>query len=354
MDQNKPNSDAPEAVELKSADAKALTDISGQAVDPKNIHDIVPNKPLTPKGTLHLSFRATMIGLAVAVVLILTNVVVIYYVIKSKPKTQPQSTYGVTDLSVEEINKLGGKTATIGQSFGTLVVTPNATFNGTVQINKDTTIGGKLGVVGSTTLAGLTAASTSLADLNVAGNTNLNAATLKSNLSVSGATQMQGGATVGNLLTVGGTLNVIGNASVSGSLTASNISFKSATLNGPITINGHYISGGTGPGISYNTSTLGASGTASVSGNDTTGTIVITPGTGTAGGGGEMVTITFGAGYSRTPRINITPVGREAGLLQYYITRTTNGFKIYTANQVTPPSVGVPSPQIGFDYFIAE
>ena len=352
---------SPDAVELKTVDNKITS--TEAAVDPHNIQDITPNKPLTPKRTLHLSAKATFIGLGIALVLIAANLVAVFFVLKTrKTTTVKPSGYNNTDLSVEDLQKLNGKTTTIGESFGTLIVSPFATFKQKVQVDKDTSIGGQLNVVGNTTLAGLAAGSTTASELQVAGKSTFNQGSFKSTLDVSGTTTLLGGVNVNNSIALVGTLNVNGSASVSGSLTVSTINFKSGVLNGPLSINGHYISGGPGPNLTYNTNTLGGSGTASVSGNDTTGTIVVSPGTGVCSPGigvdpntcGLIATITFGAGYSQIPRINLSPVGREAGVLQYYITRTSTGFKLYTANAVTPPSVAVPAPQIGFDYFIAQ
>ncbi len=352
---------APEAVELKTADNKITT--AEVAVDPKNIQDITPNKPITPKRTLHLSAKATFIGLAIAVALIAINLIAVFFVLKSRNNKPVAPTgYNNTDLSVEDLQKLNGKTTTIGQSFGTLIVSPFATFKNKIQVDKDASIGGQLTVLGNSSVSGLTAGPTTVSELQVGGKSTLNQATFKSDVSVTGTTTLLNGVNINNSLALVGTLNVAGSASISGSLTVSTINFKSGTLNGPLAINGHYISGGPGPSLTYNTNTLGASGTASVSGNDTTGTIVIAPGTGTCSPVvgvdpntcGLIATITFGAGYSQIPRINLTPIGREAGTLQYYITRTSTGFKLYTANTITPPSVSVPNPQVGFDYFIAQ
>ena len=353
----------PEAVELKSADNKAVAAGAGE-VDPKNIHDIVPNKPITPKRTLHLSMRATVIGLVIVVVLVGVNLAAVVIILRTRSKTAKtdQSGYSTAELSVDEINKLGGKSATIGESYGTLIVAPLSTFKSSVQIDKGASVGGKLNVIGASTLTGLTAASTTLSDLTVGGKSTLNTGSFKSDVVIGGTTTMQGGASVANLLTVTGALNVIGSASISGSLTVSTINFKNATLNGTLTINGHYVSGGPSPSISYNTSTLGVSGTASISGNDTSGTIVVNPGTGTCAptvgvdpnSCGLIAQITFGGGYTGQPHIVLSPIGREAGTLQYYVTRTATGFKLYTASTVTPPSVSIPAPQIGFDYFISQ
>ncbi len=357
----------PAAVELSGASDKLAEADSGKA-DPNNIHDLTPNKPLTPKRTIHLSARATIFGVIIVLFIIAANVAAIYFILKSRnQKAVTPTGYNPESLSVEEINKLNSKTATIGESFGTLIIAPFTQFKNKIQVDKDASIGGKLNVVSATTLAGLTAGSTSLSELNVAGNSTLNATSVKSTLAVAGAVSIQGAVTMSSALTVGGSLNVLNNASIAGSLTVNTINFKNATLNGPLAINGHYISGGPGPSLSYNTNTLGTSGTSSVSGNDTTGTIVITPGNDSGVGAtctpvvgvdpntcGLLATVTFGAGYSKIPRINLTPVGREAGQMQYYITRTSAGFKLYTANKIVGASVSVPNPQIGFDYFIAE
>ena len=364
MQEPKPSTDqkTPEAVQLKTAEGKmTTTDIA--SVDPTNIQNVTPNKPLTPKRTLHLSGRATFVGLGIALSLVVLMLVGVFLVLRNK-NTKPvvPTGYNSTNLTVEDVQKLNGKTATIGESFGTLIVSPFSTFKNKIQVDKDASVGGQLNVVGSSSLAGLTAAATTLSSLQVAGNSTLNQGTFKGDLNVSGTTTLLNGANVNNSINLNGALNVIGSASISGSLTVSTINFKSGNLNGPLSINGHYISGGPGPNMVYSTATLGTAGTASVSGNDTTGTIFITPGTSPCSPNpavdhnscGLIGTITFGAGYAQTPRINLTPIGREAGLLQYYITRTSAGFKLYTNNTVTSPTVGNPNPQIGFDYFIAQ
>jgi hypothetical protein len=89
---------------------------------------------------------------------------------------------------------------------------------------------------------------------------------------------------------------------------------------------------------------LGSGGSAAVSGSDTGGSVTINIGSGAAAG--CFATITFAAKFNSTPRVLLTPVGADAGTVDYYVTRTNNSFSICDAT--APPD----GSSFGFDYFV--
>jgi hypothetical protein len=125
-------------------------------------------------------------------------------------------------------------------------------------------------------------------------------------------------------------------------------------VNGNITVNGHYISGGSTPsaalGAAAGGSTGGGGGTGgsvSISGNDTFGTITVT--TGTNPGSGVLSTITFGAAYGANPHVVLSPSNGVASNSQFY-----KGTVGTTSVQLDVNSIPFPSTVYMFDYFIGQ
>ncbi len=109
------------------------------------------------------------------------------------------------------------------------------------------------------------------------------------------------------------------------------------TVSGIITINGHIVTGGSTPNIAAGAAACSVP-TVSVSGDDTSGTISVTTGTGCATSG-TLATITFANAFGATPHIVLTPGGAGAAGLNAYFnnsTLTTAGFSIGTNS--TPAS----------------
>ncbi len=113
-----------------------------------------------------------------------------------------------------------------------------------------------------------------------------------------------------------------------------NLAAKSATFTGTLTMNGHII---TGNSIGSTTIAAGANAgtgaTATISGNDTSGTITVTTGTGPAAG--TLATITFAGTYGSAPRVVLTPTGANGATLQYYVGSTTTTFTLSSGTAPT-------------------
>jgi hypothetical protein len=167
-----------------------------------------------------------------------------------------------------------------------------------------------------------------------------------------GATVLQGStATFDNIATsgglnVGGSLNVSGpttltDLSVTGSVSiANNLTVQGMTTVGNITINGHIITSGSTPTITA-LAAAGTNATATITGNDTAGTITITTGgqsmvNGIAQGNnptiGELVKVAFAKSYTQPPTVVITPGNQSAALLQVYVNPANNNFNISSAS----------------------
>ncbi len=186
---------------------------------------------------------------------------------------------------------------------------------------------GNLQVSGGATLGSLTVTDT----------TSLGQVQVSKNLAVNGDTGVQG------QLSVAKGLQVTGNGTFSGTLTAPQITTNAFTLNGDLVLTHHITAGGPQPSRSVG-SAVGAGGTATVSGSDTSGSVSINTGTGATAG--CFVTINFAQKYNSAPRVIATPIGADAGSLNYYITRTLTSFSICDA---TAPTASL---SFGFDYFI--
>lgn len=131
-------------------------------------------------------------------------------------------------------------------------------------------------------------------------------------------------------------LTVIGNVSIGGNLT---VAGQAEVLG--IKVNGKIVSGGSVPTAS---TPVGAN--ASISGNDTAGTVTYTSGaTPTAG---QQVRLVFGSPYSAQPRVTLTPTNQNAAAVNYYVERTATEFRIHF--------VDAPSPNVvySFDYQIIQ
>lgn len=135
----------------------------------------------------------------------------------------------------------------------------------------------------------------------------------------------------GNFLQLQNASNVdLATIDISGNLTV-----KSGTFTGTLTVNGHVITGNsTGTTtVAANTAVCGTGCTVTISGNDTSGLITVNTGTGVTAG--TLGTVTFGSAYGATPKVIITPetVPASSTFPQYYYGSNTTTFdlKAYTA-----------------------
>ncbi|MDL2342449.1 MAG: tail fiber domain-containing protein, partial [Patescibacteria group bacterium] len=137
------------------------------------------------------------------------------------------------------------------------------------------------------------------------------------------------------------TLHVTGAVQIDGGLTVAG-----PTSVQDITVNGHVITAGTTPTFTALTA-AGANATATVNGNDTSGTITLT--TGVTPTVGDMATVTFNKAFGKTPRIIITPNdGKSAPLLIYPTQMSATSFNFALSNLPAGATT------YSFNYFIVE
>ncbi len=316
MPENPSDAPAPEVLQPAADSAQPPT-----AEDPAGGDGSKPARP--PR---HLTYRpshkATFIGLAVVIGILVINGVVFFFLLKGGDNANKPQQNEVT-ISSEQLSKLGVNKTAVGDLGTQLVIGPDSRFNGKVTVGNDVNISGQLKLnnkITATTgqLSTLEAGASLLSSLNVNGETTLSNATVRGNLAVAGVTQLQGAVSISN------NLNVIGNLTVGGGLFAGQFQANNLASGNTFTIGGHVITVGSAPGIVAG-GAVGSNGTVSVSGNDASGTVAIN--TGGGAGGGTMATVTFHTHYDTQPHVVISPIGRfpNGG---YYVNRSSTGFSI--------------------------
>jgi len=297
--------------------------------------------------TYHPSHKATFIGLAVVVAILAVNAAVIGFVLKGHATDKSKANQDQVTISQSTLDKLGVNRTAVGDLGAELVVGPNARFNGKVQIGSDVSIAGQLKLnskfsASDATLTQLEAGDTSLAKLNVNGDSTVSNLNLRNDLLVTGVSRLQGPVTMSQLLTVNNNLNVSGSVAVGGVLSVNSFHANNLVLDSSLTIGGHVITRGSAPGIGPG-SALGSNGTVSISGNDAAGTIAVNIGAG--GGGGTLASVAFRNQYGTTPHVVITPVG--AGVGSFYVNRSIGGFSIGVNG-------GLANGSYAFDYIVEQ
>jgi cytoskeletal protein CcmA (bactofilin family) len=247
---------------------------------------------------------------------------------KKAPKTPTVATQNLTQ---DALKQLANSDATVGDSGQTLTVQGNAIFSGQVLIRSDLNVAGTIKVGQPVTFQQLT----------VTGSTNLGTTQING-LQVANGTTLQGAVTVQNDLNVGGA------TSFSGPVTAGQITVTKLIMSGnaQLQVPNHISFPGASPGRSINPTVLGAGGSASINGSDTTGTVNINSGNNPAAG--CFISVTFSKAFTSNPHVLITPVGAAAGQTQYYVTHSTTGFSVCT-NNAAPANQA-----FGYDYFITD
>jgi hypothetical protein len=140
-------------------------------------------------------------------------------------------------------------------------------------------------------------------------------------------------------LEVGGDINATGNVSltdltVTGTANITDLHVTGSTVVADITIAGHIITAGTTPTVTPSSAAC-TDPEVTVTGNDTSGTLIIKAGSGCAAGG-VLANVTFAKPYGAAPRVLLTPVGDDATDLKYNIGAvTTTGFEVKTKNAPT-------------------
>jgi len=232
-------------------------------------------------------------------------------------------------LSSDTLKQLANSDVTVGQPKQVLNVQSNAVFAGKVLIRDSLEVAGTIQIGGILNVPGI----------NVSGNGVLDQVQINKTLTVGGDTGVQG------QLAVQKSLAVTGTGTFGGPITAPQISVNTFLLNGDLNLTHHITAGGATPGRS-NGSALGSSGSASISGSDTAGSININTGSGASAG--CFISVTFAQKFNATPHVLVTPIGAAAGAIGYYVNRSTTGFSVCAAD--TPPS----GASFGFDYFILD
>lgn len=257
-----------------------------------------------------------------------------YFLIKPKPTTTVQP--GLQDVSADELKKFQNSflKPTTGQ---TVTINPNAHFNNDVTVDKTLTAG---------------AITTPFLNVQALSPDNIN---VKNNLTVGGATTLQGNVEARNQLTVRGGLSarsvsVAGDLAVAGNLTAGSISIstttiRDATITNSLTVNGHVVSDGSSV-TAQTGAAIGGGGSVTVKGNDVSGTVFINTGSGPIAG--QLAIIRFAKTFTTAPRVILTPVGNTSGSLQWYVTRSASLFTIESGTAPTSTN------QYIFDYFVVQ
>lgn len=318
---SKDQSPAPESLNAKRDEL---------AKDPATA-DTVPKREASPKrvrrGSYRPSHRATFIGLAVVILILGVNAGVITFLIKGQDK-KIQQAQGQVTISQAALNKIGVNQNPVGDSGIILTVNPNAKFNGNLQVAGNLGVGGYLNLnktlsVSNANITQLQAGNTSLQQLNVNGNGTVSNLNVRSQLTVTGTTRIQGPVVLSSLFTVQGGENISGSLSVGGTLSVGSFHTSSLVSDYGITFGGHVITEGSAPGVSAGPC-AGSNGTVSISGNDAAGTVDVNTGTGACGG--VVAYVSFRSGYSNIPKVVVTAVGPGAD--NVYVDPSTGGFDI--------------------------
>lgn len=290
------------------------------------------DKPIKPikRGSYRPSHKATFIGFGVVAIILAINVGIVLFVMRSQSDSAAQKAQSEVTLSSDTLNSLGVNKTAVGNEGAKLTVGPDSTFNGTVTIAKNVSIGGNLQLnskftTSDASIATLQAGDASLNKVTVNGDVSADSLLLRKDLTVPGATRLNGAVTIAQLLTVNNNVNIIGSLAVGGSLSVHNFQASSLTSDTTLTIGGHVITRGSTPGVSGG-SGLGQSGTVSLSGTDTSGGISL--GIGVGSGGGLLCSVTFTQQYAATPHVVVTAVGQNMNL---YINRNASGFQVYAS-----------------------
>lgn len=300
-----------------------------------------------PKRTTYRpSHKATFIGLAVVVGILLINAGVIYWFIQSQGGEEAVNRSEVT-LTTENLDELGVSRNPVGDLGSELTIGPDANFNGAVTISGNTTVGGTLTLNGEFSAAegtfnDLQGGETAVESLNVNGDSTTSNLNVRDQLVVEGASRFQGTVTMGQLVTVNNNLNVTGSLAVGGNLSTRGLSVAILSVDTTLTVGGKIVTRGAAPSASAG-GAVGTGGTVSISGTDTAGTVAVNIGVGA--GTGTLASVNFRSAYGSTPKVLVTAIGRSAG--SFYINRSASGFTINVVNSLSPGGYA-------FDYFVIQ
>lgn len=334
----------PETLSVQGGDASSSSADSPYSAGNSDVlrQALAPRK----RATYRPGHKATFIGLSVVAMILLANGAVVAFVMKnSADAADAKAQQGVT-LSSATLSKLGVDRNPAGGDKTELTIGPATKFDNKVVVGSDLNVGGKLNLngdfqaggvsAGNAKFAKLAAGDTALGQLNVNGDGTLTGLNLRKDLAVAGSSRLQGAVTITNLLTVNNNVNIAGNLAIGGSLSVRDLQISNLTLGSHLTTRGAAPSVSVGGGA-------GSSGTASISGNDASGTVAVNAGVGA--GGGVLANVSFQTKYSNTPHVVVTAVGRPVDGL--YVNRTSSGFSISVSGALSPGGYA-------FDYIVMQ
>ncbi len=316
------------SLESTPSDVNALDPLSNGVIDATSESDKKGGQPDASKngGLKHNLLRFNLYLVFFLFILVIAGSILTVAYFQSK-KASTSSSLKTQALTADALKQVASSDATVGSNQQILNVQSSAVFAGKVLIREDLEVAGNLRIGGTVALSNIT----------VSGTTQLGQAQINKDLSVAGNTGIQGS------LTVAKTLQVNGGATFSGPISAPQITTSNFQLNSDLILTKHIIVGGPSPSRSSG-SALGNGGSSSVNGTDTAGAVTINVGTGASAG--CFITITFANKFNSTPHVLITPVGSDAGTIDYYVNRNSSSFSICDS---TPPP---PGSSFGFDYFV--
>lgn len=346
--ENQPNTESSSS----PSTAPAPEALSAQSSSAGTLPPAADAKPATPlrsrRGSYKPSHKATFIGLAAVVAILAINGVIIGVVLKGRTEEAARVAEETVTLSPSTLQGLGINKTPLDNAGTELIVGPNSRFRGTLTVGKDVSIAGQLKLnskfsATEAALAKLDAGDTSLNTLAVNGDATATNLVLRKDLTVAGATRLQGPVTVSQLMTINNNLNVAGSVAIGGTLTVRTFQASSLTSDTTLTIGGHIITRGSAPSISQGPA-MGPTGTVSISGNDAAGTIGANAGVGAPGG--IVASITFRQPYLSIPRVVVTTIG-GSGVGSVYVNRSATGFSV-GINGAVPPG------GYAFDYIVMQ
>jgi cytoskeletal protein CcmA (bactofilin family) len=310
----------------QSADDNSLETQETNAAASKSAAEVYQVKTSTwNKIVKRLSF--INIYLLLFVFIVILAVMVTYIGIRNNRKVDQTGQINAQDLNADDLSSISSTNTQIGDPKQTLTIASNSVFNGKALFRDSIDVAGTIRVGGALSLPGIT----------VSGKSAFEDVAIANSLSIGGDTSVSGNLAIQKSLTVSG------GASFGGAISASQLNIDRLTLNQDVTFNRHITTGGGVPGVATG-GAAGGGGTTSINGSDTAGTITINVGGGP--GTGTLATISFVNGFGGVPHVVVSPVGSGAGSLDWFITRTNNGF---TINTNSPPS---PATSFSFDYIV--
>ncbi len=332
---------APEELQVETGNASDAPD--GQSDAPI----VVTQAAQRRRAAYRPSHKATFIGLTVVAIILILNAVGLAFILKGQGQAVASDKTSVT-LSSAALDKLGVSRNSVGSDGVELTVNPDAHFGGNVTIAGDTTIGGQLKLNGKFSAAEgaftkLQGGDTSLEKLNVNGDATVSNLNLRKDLTVVGATKLQGLVTISQLTTINNNLNVSGTVSIGGALSVRTLQVGNFQTTGNLTFGGHIITQGSAPTVTSGGAAVGSNGTVSGSGNDSSGTIAVNVGVGAVSG--VLANVGFRTTYGSTPHIVVTAIGRPVP--DFYINRNASGFSI-----VSPTALSAAG--YAFDYVVMQ